>query len=43
MLTRLLNGDEKIPAGRVRRDGALVVADSAAAAQAGNAARNTEI
>jgi 6-phosphogluconolactonase len=33
MLNRLLDGDESIPAGRVRREGALVIADAAAAAQ----------
>ncbi len=32
MLTRLLDGDESIPAGRVRREQALVIADAAAAA-----------
>ena len=31
MLGRLLDGDPSIPAGRVRRDAALVVADRAAA------------
>ena len=31
MLTRLRNGDSSIPAGRVRREDALVLADSAAA------------
>jgi 6-phosphogluconolactonase len=31
MLQRLLAGDESIPAGRIRRDGALVMADRAAA------------
>jgi 6-phosphogluconolactonase len=30
MLSRLRNGDESIPAGRVRRDHALVLADRAA-------------
>jgi 6-phosphogluconolactonase len=34
MLTRLHNGDMSIPAGRVSRDQALVIADSAAAAAA---------
>jgi 6-phosphogluconolactonase len=33
MLNRLLAGDESIPAGRVRREGALVLADRAAAAE----------
>jgi 6-phosphogluconolactonase len=33
MLNRLLTGDESIPAGRVRREGALVLADRAAAAE----------
>jgi 6-phosphogluconolactonase len=33
MLTRLLDGDRSIPAGRVRRDQALVLADRAAAEQ----------
>jgi 6-phosphogluconolactonase len=33
MLNRLLAGDESIPAGRVRREDALVLADGAAAAQ----------
>ncbi len=32
MLTRLLDGDQSIPAGRVRRDRALLIADRAAAA-----------
>jgi 6-phosphogluconolactonase len=31
MLTRLLAGDASIPAGNVRREGAVVVADTAAA------------
>jgi 6-phosphogluconolactonase/glucosamine-6-phosphate isomerase/deaminase len=31
MLQRLLDGDESIPAGRVRREQALVLADRAAA------------
>jgi 6-phosphogluconolactonase len=31
MLARLYKGDDSIPAGRVRRDGALVLADRAAA------------
>jgi len=35
MLGRLRAGDESIPAGRVRRDQALVVADRAAAGQQG--------
>ena len=35
MLVRLRDGDPSIPAGRVRRDGALVVADRAAAGQGG--------
>jgi 6-phosphogluconolactonase len=34
MLNRLLAGDESIPAGRVRREDALVLADQAAAAEA---------
>jgi hypothetical protein len=34
MLGRLLDGDMSIPAGRVRRDDALVLADSAAAGKA---------
>lgn len=34
MLRRLMNGDESIPAGRVRREQALVLADRASAAQA---------
>jgi 6-phosphogluconolactonase len=33
MLNRLLDGDESIPAGRVSRERALVIADAAAAAQ----------
>ena len=33
MLVRLINGDPSIPAGRVRQDAALVVADRAAAAE----------
>jgi 6-phosphogluconolactonase len=33
MLNRLLNGDESIPAGRVRREQAIVLADEAAAGQ----------
>jgi 6-phosphogluconolactonase len=33
MLNRLLNGDESIPAGRIRREQALVLADEAAAGQ----------
>jgi len=33
MLNRLLNGDEAIPAGRIRREQALVLADQAAAGQ----------
>ncbi len=33
MLSRLLNGDEAIPAGRVRRERALLLADEAAAGQ----------
>jgi len=33
MLRRLIEGDETIPAGRVRRDGALVLADDEVAAQ----------
>jgi 6-phosphogluconolactonase len=32
MLARLLDGDESIPAGRVRREGALLIADDAASA-----------
>ena len=35
ILGRLLAGDESIPAGRVRRDKALVLADRAAAGQPG--------
>jgi len=35
MLGRLRAGDESIPAGRVRRDRALVLADQAAAGQPG--------
>jgi 6-phosphogluconolactonase len=35
MLARLLNGDESIPAGRVRREHALVIADAAAKPGAG--------
>jgi hypothetical protein len=31
MIVRLLNGDVTIPAGRIRRDNALVIADKAAA------------
>lgn len=31
MLTRMLDGDESIPAGRVRREQALLIADKAAA------------
>jgi 6-phosphogluconolactonase len=34
MLVRLRGGDLSIPAGRVQRDGALVIADRAAAGQA---------
>lgn len=33
MLNRLLNGDESIPAGRVRREQAIVLADADAAGQ----------
>jgi 6-phosphogluconolactonase len=33
MLNRLLDGDQSIPAGRVRREQALLLADSAAASQ----------
>ena len=33
MLVRLINGDPSIPAGRVRQDVALIIADQAAAAQ----------
>src|SRR6516162_4121969 len=33
MLVRLINGDPSIPAGRVRQDGAHIVADRAAAAE----------
>ena len=33
MLVRLINGDSSIPAGRVRQDAALIIADQAAAAQ----------
>ena len=33
MLVRLINGDPSIPAGRVRQDAALIVADQAAAAE----------
>jgi 6-phosphogluconolactonase len=36
MCQRLLAGDRSIPAGRVRRDTALVLADCAAAASAHN-------
>jgi 6-phosphogluconolactonase len=36
MFRRFLTGDRSIPAGRVRRDGAIVLADSAAAAAAGS-------
>jgi 6-phosphogluconolactonase len=36
MLTRLRDGDRSIPAGRVRRDTALVLADRAAAAAIGS-------
>ena len=35
MLVRLVNGDPSIPAGRVRQDAAIVLADRAAAAQLG--------
>ena len=35
MLRRLLDGDESIPAGRIRRDQALVLADRAAAGERG--------
>src|SRR5258705_3287076 len=35
MLNRLLNGDESIPAGRVRREQAIVLADEAAAGRKG--------
>jgi hypothetical protein len=35
MLVRLRNGDQSIPAGRIRRDRALVLADRAAASQLG--------
>src|SRR6266550_8132598 len=35
MLNRLLNGDEAIPAGRIRRDRALLLADRAAAEKLG--------
>ena len=38
MLARLLVGDRSIPAGRVRRDEALVLADQEAAARSGEAA-----
>lgn len=43
MVTRLLDGDESIPAGRVRRDRALLLADNAAAGTqiAGLAERKT--
>ena len=34
-LARLRKGDPAIPAGRIRRDNALVLADRAAAGQAG--------
>jgi hypothetical protein len=34
MLNRLLAADESIPAGRVRREGALVLADQAAGQRA---------
>jgi hypothetical protein len=33
MLNRLLQGDETIPAGRIRRERALMLADEAAAGQ----------
>jgi 6-phosphogluconolactonase/glucosamine-6-phosphate isomerase/deaminase len=36
MLARLRAGDRSIPAGRVRQDGALLLADRAAAAQPGD-------
>ena len=39
MLNRLLHGDESIPAGRIRRERAIVLADRAAA---GEAAKNKE-
>lgn len=35
MLVRLINGDQSIPAGRVRQDAAIVIADQAAAEQLG--------
>jgi len=35
MLVRLRDGDVSIPAGRILRDHALVIADQAAAAQLG--------
>ncbi len=34
MLNRLLNGDQSIPAGRIRREQAIILADKAAAGQA---------
>jgi hypothetical protein len=34
MLRRLMDGDESIPAGRVRREQALILADRAAAGKA---------
>ncbi len=40
MLVRLIKGDPSIPAGRVRQDAALVVADQAAAAQLAKELRN---
>ena len=39
MLVRLMNGDPTIPAGRVRPDAAIVLADRAAAAQLGSEAQ----
>ena len=40
MLVRLIKGDPSIPAGRVRQDAALVLADQAAAAQLGSEAQS---
>jgi 6-phosphogluconolactonase len=39
MFVRLLNGDQSIPAGRLRQDAALVLADRAAAQQLGTSVR----
>jgi hypothetical protein len=35
MLVRLVNGDQLIPAGRLRQEAAVVIADEAAAKQLG--------